>query len=493
MKKRDVIGTMLAVASCGLLATACASSASAPDGDPTPLGTSASPIVNGQLDTTRQAVVMVGSQQANAASLCTGTFIKIDPTTGVGWLLSAAHCFRAAPEFVVQGDDYTAKDAIVYSVLDYEIDPRWGGSTASPYDVAVVRVLGVTAKTPTMPYAKGSDGLGVGSKVVDVGYGITTNVNVPDDNSRRRNYAATLSSVTQTMITANNSGGGVCQGDSGGPTLAMIGGVETIVGIHSYVSGGCVGNGASSSSGRVILFTDFIERELGKPLPERTCDLCARSVSSGLGACAMKSRECLADAECQAYAECRNKCVISKSCLEECKTKHPLGVGPFVVASSLCTCKDGCAAECGGSSLCTETPKCGAPVPDGACGTCSESSCCDELAACTADGECYACMANGDADPACSSNPLRAKVSACVSGKCATECAGTAIGGDADAGADGGADEDEAAGAAPTTTTTTSSCGCSTVGDRAADARVGLAAGLAMVVAGLARRRRRAA
>lgn len=491
MKKRDVLGTVLVAASCGLFATACASSS--PDADTGPLGKASSPIVNGQLDTTRQAVVMVGSQQANAASLCTGTFIKTDPATGVGWVLSAAHCFRSAPEFVVQGDDYTAKDATVYSVLDYELDPRWGGTTSSPYDVAVVRVLGVTSKTPTMPYAKGSDGLGFGSKVVDVGYGITTNVDVPDDNSRRRNYSATLSSVTQSLITANNSGGGVCQGDSGGPTLAVIGGVETVVGVHSFVAGGCVGGGASSSSGRVILFTDFIERELNKPLPERTCDLCSRAVGSGLGACALKSRECLADAECQAYADCRSKCLISKTCLEECKTKHPLGVGPFVVASSLCTCKEGCATECGSSSLCTDTPKCGAPVPDGACGTCSEASCCDDLAACTADGECYACIANGDADAACSTNALRAKVSACVSSKCATECEGSALGSTGGASADGGDEADEAAAAAPTTTTTTSSCGCSTVGDRSAGAGLKLAAAFAVVLGGLARRRRRVA
>ena len=54
-------------------------------------------IINGQLDNSRQAVVVV----AGNGGLCSGTIVQTNPQSGVGWALTAAHCVSNTPEVVL--------------------------------------------------------------------------------------------------------------------------------------------------------------------------------------------------------------------------------------------------------------------------------------------------------------------------------------------------------------------------------------------------------
>ena len=83
------------------------------------VGQSSSAIINGQLDTTHQAVVMLYSQSGDKAGLCSGTIVKIDPTTHIGWVATAAHCVEAQPSIVIQGNDFLGSDVLRYEVVDF--------------------------------------------------------------------------------------------------------------------------------------------------------------------------------------------------------------------------------------------------------------------------------------------------------------------------------------------------------------------------------------
>src|SRR2546430_11092494 len=83
-----------------LVLVAACSSTSSPKSEST--GTTASPIINGQLDTTHDAVVAIALQQGNEGGLCSGTIVKIDAATNIGWVLTAAHCVAISPVLVIQ-------------------------------------------------------------------------------------------------------------------------------------------------------------------------------------------------------------------------------------------------------------------------------------------------------------------------------------------------------------------------------------------------------
>src|SRR5262245_10457638 len=78
--------------------------------EPEKSGSSSGAIIGGNLDTTHQAVVAVYQESSTDGAICSGTFIKTDPTTKVGYVLTAAHCVQSSlpPVIVLQGDDYNA-------------------------------------------------------------------------------------------------------------------------------------------------------------------------------------------------------------------------------------------------------------------------------------------------------------------------------------------------------------------------------------------------
>ncbi|CAN5924018.1 hypothetical protein BH11MYX4_BH11MYX4_52300 [soil metagenome] len=461
---------------------ACSSSAPPPAPSAEHVATAASPIINGNLDTTHQAVVALILQQGNDGGLCSGSIVKVDTTRHIGWVLTAAHCVEIPPVYVLQGNDYAASGILRYDVIDYFADPGYSGSAGSPSDFAVVRIAGVDGTTPILPMVGAADGLATGTPVVSVGYGRTTlnSSGATDMNTVRRNVSKTLSQVGQAQIAFNMTQSGICQGDSGGPVIVSSGGVEKVAGVHSYVQGDCNGQGVS---GRVSFALGWINDQIAKALPAEDCDLCEKIANSGNSVCAALSRSCLADKQCNGYYEC----ISAGGSKASCVAKFPKAEGPFNAAAN-CTCTTACASTCGTGIACKNAPKCGFKLPAGACATCSEGACCDETLACASDGECYVCLKGGDKDPGCATNAARKKMATCVATKCSTECAGSGL----DTGADPVVPEEDAGpAAAPGGSTTTTTSGCSVAHSRVpGGSAYGLAA-LAGLVVTLARRRRR--
>lgn len=485
---RGILPAAVTALSFAVLGSACSSGPDVvlPSGEKA--ASVASPIINGENDTTHQAVVAIISQQGQESGICSGTIFKVDATTKVGWILTAAHCVTTAPSVVFQGDDFLSASALRYEVLDYAADSRYTGQTDSSYDFAIVRILGVDASTPTIPLATAPDGLGSGTPVVSVGYGRTTLIasGSQDTNTIRHRVSKSLSQVGSTQIAYDMSTKGICQGDSGGPVLATIGGVEKVVGVHSYVQGDCNGFGVS---GRVTAGSSFIATWLSKPGPAAGCETCDKIANSGNGECAQLTRACQADAACSAFFQCITSCGNTTDCRSSCLKKYPKAEGPFTAAST-CVCAQACKAECGSGFSCRSVPKCGYKLPAGDCSTCTEGSCCTETFDCTADGTCYQCLKTSDADPACATNAKRKALATCVASKCKDACAGSGL----DTGAEPTSTEEtsaETAAAGPKTVTTTEGCSVAAPGVGGDGARgLFLALGLPALAAALRRSRR---
>jgi hypothetical protein len=435
------------------LPVAACSSGDAPAPAPSAIGRTSSAIINGQVDTTHQAVVAVAMQSATESALCSGTIVKTDPARHIGWVLVAAHCVNEIPPVaVLQGNDFQAPARILYDVLDYKADSRYPNNPGSPYDFAVIRILGVDASTPTIPLVSADDGLSAGSAVLSVGYGRTTLMSAgpADDNSVRHHVAKQLGQVGQ-MLSYDMQSDGICSGDSGGPVLVTTGGVEKVAGVHSYVEGDCDGTGVS---GRVSFDLSFINGELAKALPADSCALCTKTQGSGNLTCASLSSDCLADTQCAGYYDC-----ISSKSAAACAKQFPKGEGPYSAAVN-CACDQACTTQCAGALQCASVPKCGYKQAAGACATCTESSCCDEELACAADGTCYQCLKTGDSAAECATSSARKALRACVASKCATDCTANAdpASGDPSDDADGGDSSGAGDGAV---TSTTSGCSVS--------------------------------
>ena len=461
-----------------LAVVAACSSSSSPKKEET--ATTASPIINGNVDTTHQAVVALILQSASEGGLCSGTIIKTDPTTHIGWVLTAAHCVDDVPPYyALQGNDFQATSGVLkYDVLDYVADPGYDKTNvSSPHDFGIVRIIGVDATTPVIPMAGANDTLAVGTNVESVGYGRTTlmSAGATDTNTLRHNVMKTVTALSSAQLGYDQADDGICSGDSGGPSLVTIGGVQMVAGVHSYVQGDCDGK---SVSGRVSYGLSFINAQLAKAAPTYDCNLCGEIANDGNGQCAQLNAACLADTECSAYYQCLSA---GKETQAACLAEHPKAEGPFNAATS-CVCDRACASLCGATPSCSKVPKCGFALPTDDCGTCTEGACCDQTLDCTADGTCYLCLKDSDADAECATNPARQALAACVASSCGTQCGVSPDGGTTDD--DGGAP----ASSGGTSTVTTSGCalGAARGGERRGAALLAL---VAMVA--LARRRRR--
>jgi len=370
-------------------------------------------IIGGSADTTHDAVVA----QLQDQGLCSGTFIKVDATTGVGYILTAAHCVTQAPKVVIQGPSVQAPTALTYDVLDYASHPSYTGEVDSNFDIAVVRVAGADASTPVIPILRpAQDNLSAGKTIVSVGFGKTSPSDTEDLDPIRKKISLSVGSVSSTKLSFSYQNGGTCQGDSGGPVLYTVGGKEYVAGIHSYVVGGCT-NGAVS--GRVSAAVAFIDQELAKqPAGIKPCDQCQKNLFSGKNVCATAQRECLGDPTCAAYSECLGKCS-NAACRSACDKQYPLGVGPLR-AVGFCACDNGCKSLCGLS--CSSAPKCGIVRSNSKCDTCLDASCCDETNFAADDGLGYQCLSTKGAFTGCSGSKTYQAVLKCQAQKCKDAC-----------------------------------------------------------------------
>lgn len=246
-----------------VMATMLAGCATDTEEDEEQVAESESSIIGGSVDNGHPAVGHLQfSVNGNGAS-CTATLVA--PKL----LLTAAHCVVGA-----NGEKLT----------NYRISfgtrpasgPFYKGTTTIPHpgyspkvfgknDVAVV-VLETAPPIEPMPVRKAALGNVVGKSVTHVGTGTTIAAGVENKyGAGEQKKKVTLRINQQTAQTLRTGEtyvrGGICNGDSGGPALMVIDGVETVVGVHSYVDDGafCLNHGFST---RTDANMDFLGRYL---------------------------------------------------------------------------------------------------------------------------------------------------------------------------------------------------------------------------------------
>ncbi len=414
-----------------------------------PLGAVSSPIVNGQLDTTHEAVVawIHGSK-------CSATIVHVDGSTG--YALTAAHCVGGSNGTLRQGENHNSADR-TYNVVDQEIHPRYGEAEA--FDFAMLTFTGADTNTPTMDVlTPAQDTMGIGSPVTMVGYGIT-----PSNNSRRRFATNTLSNdlTNDIFVSYDQSGGkgGVCSGDSGGPSFFQVGGTEYVAAVHSFVSQGnntpqCEGIGVSVRASGVL--DSFIQPYIdGQPYGRESCAVCRDAhVRAGfdiVAGCEAPLETCIQSNACLEYNQCFANC-IGQSCRNACGQDNPTGKQQFD-AIDACVCNSACTTECAGDEICEPDPACWIDLADDSCESCLDNACCAEATACSTENACLSC-ATGKSTINCDASPEFVALAACLENSCGDTCpdfglpAGT--GGAGGTGAGGGDAGPAGVGAGPT-------------------------------------------
>lgn len=196
------------------------------------------PIVNGQIEYGYPEVgelhcyTQVGGivYQGN----CTATLIS-DRI-----VLTAAHCVTrdSTPnqycdsfEYNIGSSTYNIASAVHHP--NYIYDPT---NYIIENDVAIVTLSRAVNGITPAPIAKPGETPTVGELVKIVGFGITADGR--DDNGIKRSASAYIVDVDSDLIVFDGEDATkpmICSGDSGGPTFANRNGVQTVIGVHSFV------------------------------------------------------------------------------------------------------------------------------------------------------------------------------------------------------------------------------------------------------------------
>jgi len=402
--------------------------------DDGPLGTSTSPIVNGQLDSSHEAVVawIHGSK-------CSATIVAVQGSTG--YALTAAHCVGGSNGTLRQGSNHNSPDR-TYDVIDQEIHPRYGEADA--FDFAMLTFTGADGNTPVMDVlTPAQDSMGVGSPVTLVGYGIT-----PSGNSQRRVASNTLSNdlTNDIFVSYDQSGGqgGVCSGDSGGPSFFEVAGTEYVAGVHSFVSQGpntptCEGLGVSVRASGVL--DSFIQPYIdGQPYGIEDCEVCrdahVRAGQSITAGCQAPLIACVQSSDCISYDQCTASC-FGQACRNECGQENPTGKA-LLDALDACVCESACVAECAVSERCEPEPACWIDLENDSCESCLDNACCGEATACSTDAGCLACATGSSTTENCEANPAFVALATCLESSCSDTCPDFGISSSGAGGAGGG-------------------------------------------------------
>ncbi len=316
-------------------------------------------IINGNKDTTHQAVVLMSGSNNSA---CSATIIAVQGTTG--YVLTAAHCGN--PQFVLQGNDYNNPTAY-YPATKYQRHSGWTGQPPN-YDFMMIQISGVNGSTPYIPaMSPGEDSLTAGTQIRHVGYGKSGPV-PGSATSERHEIIGKYSAVQALTVTYDQPNGGPCSGDSGGPQLTLSN--ERVASVTSAGDKNCATSGVSGRTSAV--YNTFIIPFINNSPPaQQTCDQCMQGATTGQSsACYGAVDACLKDSSCDGLMTCLQNCGQNdQACVNQCAKTYSAGVNKYLAIFD-CVCDTACKVECEGEAMCEG----GSPPPPPSSSSSSASS-----------------------------------------------------------------------------------------------------------------------
>lgn len=198
------------------------------------LSASSHEIVGGTTDTGHDAVALL---YADPGYICTGTVI--DKRV----FLTAAHCIsdnsNPSAYIVLGGTDLNNNEPdYQINVSAVNVHPQYDPAN-SLNDVGIVEL---SSNAPVEPYrwlttgADANEIYEVGQEFTAVGYGDTGGSG--DTSGTKRKVDLDIVEIYQDVTIYGNGTQNTCFGDSGGPDLVTIDGYPTVIGVHSFVTGG---------------------------------------------------------------------------------------------------------------------------------------------------------------------------------------------------------------------------------------------------------------
>ncbi len=262
------------------------------------------PIIGGTETTGDPAVgaILAFTPGETQASLCTATLIT--PTV----MLTAAHCVD--PAVVGAGKSFEARFGpdLRNAPADMRIPVKsvhWDtafSQTNLPggHDIAVA----ILERTPPgnikpIPYIRKPIPANlVGTQIRVVGFGLNSGFDQEGTSAGiKREAKITFASMTNLILNVGTFGLTICSGDSGGPGLAMVDGVETVIGVNSYGIIFCLGQAAQTN---VASYTAFIDQYTGGG----GCTPVCNGKECGSDGCGGDCGRCDADETCTAAGQC---------------------------------------------------------------------------------------------------------------------------------------------------------------------------------------------
>jgi V8-like Glu-specific endopeptidase len=329
----------------------------------------ASKIVGGTNDNADPAIVALVAQGPMGQALCTAEVIS--PTV----LLTAAHCTLAtevgpnAIFGVVTTPSLQGATAIRVQTVhsDPMFDPM---NPQNGHDVGVA-ILGHPLSITPIPYnTQPLPGTMVGGPVRLVGYGVS-DPSAGSGAGTKRQVMATLDAFNNLLLQIGDTGTQTCNGDSGGPALAMINGVETIIGVTSYGNQNCTMGGFDT---RIDTYASFISQYVTQCIPQCSGKSCGPDGCGGTCGTCPSGDTCSAAGQCLAPAcmpQCSGKMCGADGCGGSCGTCPS---GDTCSAAGQCLAP-ACMPQCSGKT-------CGTDGCGGSCGSCANGETCSSSGQC---------------------------------------------------------------------------------------------------------------